>query len=481
MKLTQLIKDVKVEQTIAFKDVDVKDVNIDSNQVGKGSLFICLKGRDFDGHEFIRQVESYGAVGIVCEKKLNTALPQIIVKDTRKAMSKIAGEFYGHADRKMRVIAVIGTNGKTTTTHLIKNVLEKSGEKCGVIGTLGTYYLDNYIEPDLTTPDPLVLHKTFAEMYDCGIKTVVMEVSAHAVYYDKVFGVKFYAGIFTNFTQDHLDFFGDMDSYKNAKLKFFKQNKCKFILSNSDDDVGRELLAKYKNVLTYGINNPADVFAIDVKCTAKGSQFVINLFDSIYDVNLKIMGKFNVYNALATASTCALLGIKSEDIINSLNEVECVEGRLQCVYDKEFKVFIDYAHTPDGLEKAINAVRSATKNRLICIFGCGGNRDKSKRKVMGKISANNADLTIITSDNPRFEEPMDIIKEIEEGVLSVSKKFISIEDREQAIWYCLDMAKQGDCVLIAGKGSEKYQETLGIKKPYNDKYTVEEYFRSKHV
>jgi UDP-N-acetylmuramoyl-L-alanyl-D-glutamate--2,6-diaminopimelate ligase len=317
-------------------------------------------------------------------------------------------------------------------------------------------------------------------MYKNGIKTVVMEVSAHAIYYEKIKGVKFYGAVFTNFTQDHLDFFGDMESYKQAKMKFFKQNKCKFVVTNSDDLVGVEISKLCRNSLTYGIENPADVFAINIEENKEGASFVINLFDCIYDVNLKLMGKFNVYNSLATASACALLGVKPKDVVDALNNCSCVQGRLEKIYDKEFKVYIDYAHTPDGLKNVLQTLRTATLNRLINVFGCGGNRDKGKRAIMGRISAENADITVITSDNPRYEEPMDIIRDVEKGVLETKKKYISIEDRKEAIFYALDMAKKGDCVIVSGKGSEKYQEVLGIKKLYNDKDTIKEYFRGKN-
>lgn len=481
MKLLDLIKNLDVEKIIGNTDVVVEDVQTDSNQVGNNSLFICLKGNNFDSHDFAKQIERYGASAVICEKQMNVNITQIIVKDCRSALSVIASEFYGNVDKKMKLIAVIGTNGKTTTAHLIRNVLEKSGIKCGVIGTLGTFYGEQFVEPSLTTPDPIELNAILRKMYDSGVKTVVMEVSAHAIYYNKIKGLKFYAGIFTNFSQDHLDFFKDMQSYKRAKLSFFENNECEFFVTNSDDKVGAQICSICKKVLTYGIENPADVFAIDVEETKKGCEFIINLFDCVFGVKLNLIGKFNVYNALACACTCALLGVKPVSVIKSLNSVKEVEGRLEKIYDGEYKVFVDYAHTPDGLKKSLEALKTFTENRLISVFGCGGNRDVGKREQMGKISANIADVTVITSDNPRFEEPMDIIRQIEKGVLSQKKKFISIEDRKEAIFYALGMARSGDIVIISGKGSEKYQEVLGIKKPYNDKDTVNEFFRSKSI
>ena len=479
MKLKDLIKKLEVIKIIGATDVEVTELKIDSNAVTKGCAFICIKGKDFDGHEYIRQVEKFGAVAIFTQNELQTSLTQIIVKDTRAAMCVLASTYYGGVDKKMKLIAVLGTNGKTTTTHLIKNILENAGRKCGVIGTLGAFYAGKVKEPSLTTPDPIELHKTLADMYACGVRTVVMEVSAHAVYWGKVNGLKFQVAVFTNFTQDHLDFFGDMETYKQAKLKFFNDNECDFIVTNSDDTVGREILSMKKGALAYGIENPSDVFAIDIKSDANGSTFIINLFDCVYDVSINLIGKFNVYNALAAVSACSLIGVSPKKAVDGLIKADVVSGRLEKIYDGNFSVYIDYAHTPDGLEKSLLALRPIVKGRLISLFGCGGNRDKSKREIMGAVSAKNADFTIITSDNPRYEEPMEIINEIEKGVLLVNKNYVAIEDREDAIKYALDMLKPSDALLIAGKGSEKYQEILGIKKLYNDKDTVIEYLRRK--
>ena len=478
MKLTELLKGVEVDKIIGKTDINVKEVVFDSNKVVLDSLFICIVGKDFDGHEYVKQAQNYGATAIVCERELETFLTQIIVKNSRFAMSKIASNFYGKVDKKMKLVAVLGTNGKTTTSHLIYNVLKKSNVKCGLIGTLGTYYLDKFIEPSLTTPDPLELHKTLYEMYHHGVKTVVMEVSAHAIYLDKVKNIDFYCAVFTNFSQDHLDFFSSMENYKNAKLKFFKENKCKYVIVNSDDKVGREITKIREDCFSFGMDNPSDVFAINVNCKQKKSTFFINLFDHVGQVELNLLGFFNVYNALACASACYLLGEKPEKIIKALGSVKGVDGRLERVYSKDFDVIIDYAHTPDGLNKALLAIRPLVSNRLICVFGCGGNRDQTKRELMGKISGSLADFTIITSDNPRYEEPMEIINQIEKGVREKTKRYLIIEDREDAIKYAIDIAVKGDIVLIAGKGSERYQEVLGIKKLYNDKDTVIEYLRS---
>lgn len=453
---------------------DIKDVTADSSSVGEGSLFICINGGSRDGHRFAEQAQKYGAAAIVAERRLNVSVPQAIVKDSRAAMSLIASNFYGNPEKSLRLVAVTGTNGKTTTTHFITSVLMNAGIKCGLIGTLGAFYAGKTAETSLTTPDPLVLYKIFAEMANAGVETVVMEVSAHAAYLRKLYGLKFETAVFTNLTQDHLDFFGDMQSYKKAKLDFFKNNACKYIVSNSDDATGREISKINGRTLFYGIDNPADVFAIDVKEEDGETSFVLNLFDRVYSVRLALIGKFNVYNALAAATACALLGVSTDKVAEGLYQLKGVEGRLENAYSGKFSVYVDYAHTPDGLENALKALRNTAKKRLICVFGCGGNRDEKKRRVMGEISGKYADFTIITSDNPRYEEPMDIIFEIEKGVLKNSKDYVIVERREEAVAYALNMAKVGDVILVAGKGAERYQEIFGIKRPYNDKDTVKE-------
>ncbi|MBR2871783.1 MAG: UDP-N-acetylmuramoyl-L-alanyl-D-glutamate--2,6-diaminopimelate ligase [Clostridia bacterium] len=478
MTVKEVIDGLEIVKVIGKTDAQVKDVCIDSNSVVKDSLFICIKGENFDGHSFINQVQKYGAVAIVTEKYVRSAITQIIVKNTRKAMGKIASNFYGKPEKELKLIGVTGTNGKTTTAHLIYNILNANGIKCGVIGTLGTYYSDKFIQPNLTTPDPLNLYKIFREMVDNGVKAVSMEVSAHALYLDKLDGIDFEVGIFTNLTQDHLDFFENMEEYKKAKQSFFFKNKIKYAVLNSDDKVSFEISQNKKNVLFYGIDNPSDVFAIDIEQMEYATHFVINIFDAIHVAKIKLKGLFNVYNSLAAATACALLGVKTKNIVSALSEIANVSGRLETVYSGDFTVMIDYAHTPDGLEKCLTAIRETCKGKLICVFGCGGNRDVDKREIMGEISGKFADFTVITSDNPRYEEPMDIIWQIEKGILKHTKKYVIVQDRVQGIEYALKMAKEKDVVVVAGKGSENYQEIFGIKKPYNDKDTINNVIRS---
>lgn len=473
MKLEKIINGVETVRVIGDVSVEITDVTSDSNTVTRGGLFICIKGRDYDGAAFVRQAENYGAAAIVIEKPIETALVQVVVKSARKAMSVIAANYYGRACERLKLIGVTGTNGKTTTTHFITSILACAGIKCGLIGTLGSFYAGKYTEAKLTTPDPLELHKTLKEMEEAGVDTVVTEISAHAAYLDKLYGLKFEAAVFTNFSQDHLDFFEDMENYRNAKIKFFDENYCKYAVINVDDETGR-ILSNRENAITYGIENPADVFAIDVKRVRDGQRFVINLFDCIYSVELNLSGKFNVYNALAAATACALCGVKPKKAVEGLENLKGVNGRMEKIYDGGYSVYLDYAHTPDGLKNALSALKPIAEKRLICVFGCGGNRDEKKRALMGEISGEYADFTVITSDNPRYEDPMDIIYEIEKGVLRKTKKYVAVQERTEGIAYALDYAEKGDVVLIAGKGGEKYQEVFGIKRLYNDKDTVKE-------
>ena len=480
MKLSELIKNLQVEKIIGDTSIEISDIKIDSGAISSGNLFVALKGTEADGNDYVKQVEMYGGVAVVSEVESNTHLTQIIVKNARKSLSVLANNFYGNKGGKLQLVGVIGTNGKTTTSHMIYSILRTNKVKCGLIGTLGVFYNEQFIEPTLTTPDPLTLHKILANMYDEGIKVVVMEVSAHAIYFEKLYGLNFEVAVFTNFSRDHVDFFCTMENYKNAKLKFFNEYSYKYLVTNSDDQVGISLLNKGGKCVSYGLDNPADVFAVNVEEKVENTEFIINHFDCIYKVNLNFFGRFNVSNALAAATTCALMGIKPDNVFKGLERLSNVSGRMEKVYNGDFKVYVDYAHTPDGLEKTINAIRQTCKGNVITVFGCGGNRDKGKREEMGQISGKYSDFTVITSDNPRFEEPMQIIREIEKGVLKESRKYVIVENREDGIEYAIDLAKAGDVILIAGKGSERYQETLGIKRLYNDRDTVEELIRRKN-
>jgi UDP-N-acetylmuramyl-tripeptide synthetase len=310
-------------------------------------------------------------------------------------------------------------------------------------------------------------------MVKWGVEYVFMEVSAHSLYYEKVEGIRFDVGIFTNCTQDHLDFFKNMQAYADCKRKMFKAGRCKYAVINSDDKLGVELLSESLGSISYGIENPADVFAVNIVESLNGSTFVINLFDELYDITLNLCARHNVYNAMGAAAAARLLGISTEYIASGLKALKGVSGRMERVATYNGAgIFVDFAHTPDGLEKSLTALRPLCKGKLYCLFGCGGNRDKTKRPIMGKIAANCSDFCIITSDNPRYEDPYDIIAEIEKGIKPTGKPYVCITSRESATEYALKLVQQGDILLVAGKGGECYQEITGIKHSYNDNIVI---------
>lgn len=473
MKLKELIKELRYEEIHGGENLEISGLCSDADAVNAGDLFICYKGTHFDSHSVVDRAVCNGAVAIVCEIAPEGDIPYVLVHDGRAAMAVLARTFYGYADKKLRLVAVTGTNGKTTTTYMLKSIFDKNQTKTGIIGTLGIAYGGIFISPELTTPDPLFLHSVFADMVRCGVEYVFMEVSAHALYFDKIHGLRFEAGIFTNCTQDHLDFFKDMQSYAECKLKLFEGGRCVRAVVNSDDRLGAELAAALPDCVSYGLENPADNFAVNVTERMDGSSFVINLSDEIYEINLKMPALHNVYNALAAASCAKLLGVRIDVIAKGLEALEKVDGRLERVaHYNGGEVFVDFAHTPDGLEKSLSALKKLCKGSLYCLFGCGGNRDASKRPLMGEVAAKYADFVIVTSDNPRYEDPYEIIAQIEKGVKKSDKKYVAVTDREIAIEYALNLLGEGDILLVAGKGGENYQDVMGIKHSYNDNTVI---------
>lgn len=468
MKLSELIReiDARVEGSA---ETEIKGLCTDSTRVSEGDLFFCYAGGKHDSHDYAKDAVKGGAVALICERPLDSGVPEVIVPNARAAVALLARRFYGYADKKLKLVAVTGTNGKTTTTYMLKSIFDANSDKTAVIGTLGIAYGDKFISPELTTPDPIFLHSVFSDMVACGVKYVFMEVSAHAIYFDKTAGLKFEVGIFTNCTQDHLDFFGNMEDYAACKASFFKKGACALSVLNSDDALGARLMAETENAYSYGLENPADTFAVNVTQTLDKTTFVINLFDELYEIELALAGLHNVYNALAAATAAKLLGVKTETIARGLSALKTVSGRLERVAKYNgATVFVDFAHTPDGLEKSLSCLRNLCKGKLYCLFGCGGNRDTGKRPIMGEIAAKYADFVIITSDNPRYEDPYDIICQIAEGVKKQGGNFVSVTEREAATEYALKLLCEGDVLLVAGKGGETYQEIMGIKHDYND-------------
>ncbi len=450
-------------------DEEITGLCTSSAAVGKGNAFFCYRGEKYDSHSCAAQVRQAGAAVLVCERKLDCPLPQIIVPDGRAAVAKAARAFYGEADRKLKIVGVTGTNGKTTVTYMLDSIFRAAGKSTGVIGTLGVKFAGRDIAPELTTPDPIYLHSVFKDMADCGVEYVFMEVSAHALYFDKVAGIRFAAGVFTNCTQDHLDFFRNMQEYADCKAKLFQSGRCTAAILNSDDELGRSIAKECRGCITYGLNNPADVFAVDVEESLDGTRFVLNLCDELYEIKLKLPALHNVYNAMAAAACAKSLGINCDVIAEGLYSLGCVPGRLEHIGEYNgAHIFVDFAHTPDGLEKSLQSLKKLCAGKLYCLFGCGGNRDRAKRPLMGAVAAKYADFCIVTSDNPRFEDPYDIILQIEEGLRPTGKAYVTVTDRETATEYAVGLLSAGDILLVAGKGGENYQEIMGIKHCYND-------------
>ncbi len=491
MRLKELLEGLS-DYEIVFKneeyDREINGLFIDSRSARANGLYFCLTGGETDGHIFAQEAAQNGAAVLVVERKLAIDVPQILVKNSRVALSLLSGQFYENPSKKLKIIGITGTNGKTTTAYMLASILEKDGKKVGIIGTLGAKLGEHTFSQELTTPDPIALHCTLAQMRDLGAEYVVMEVSAHALHYQKVVGISFAACIFTNFTQDHLDFFKTMDDYKRAKKSLFDGQFTSVCIVNGDDETGREfgewrkknVNKQGKKTLYYGLNTPSDAFSIITSETLHGTECLLNVNDKLCRVSLALTGRHNVYNALA-AATCAIeLGASISSVSLGLSTLKGVKGRLERVarYNGG-EIFVDFAHTPDGLKKSLTAIRKHCKGRLICLFGCGGNRDKSKRAVMGETVAKLCDFCVLSSDNPRYEDPLDILAEIEKGYRRFSMRYVIVPNRKFAIEYALDFLRENDVLLVAGKGGETVQEIMGIKYPFNDNDIIEKIIKEK--
>ncbi len=471
MKLHQLVAELpKIRLT---SDAEIRGLCADSRIVTEGDAFFCFRGTHGDSHDYAGEALRRGAAALVCERELPVSCPQLIVPDGREAMARIAAAFYGHPERALKCVGVTGTNGKTTVTHMLYHILSECGQKAGLIGTLGARYLDRVIAPDLTTPDPIYLFSLLSDMRKAGTKVVVMEVSAHALALKKECPIVYDVGVFTNLTRDHLDFFGNMEDYGAAKASMFSRDRCRYAVLNADDPFSKKLERICGESITYGLETPAEAFAVVEQEGLRGSKVMLNVSDELCEAELGMTGRHNVSNALAAACAARRLGATSEEIALGLEETRSVDGRLE--WTASFRgadIFVDFAHTPDGLEKSLLALKEHCKGRLIALFGCGGNRDAGKRAKMGECAAKLCDFCIITSDNPRFEDPCAIMAEIEKGYRTVSDKYVAVEQREKATEYAVNMLQKGDVLLVAGKGGETYQEIMGIKYDYNDKAVI---------
>lgn len=464
------------------EQTEITSLSFDSNSCVTGSAYFCLVGGTFDGHDFCEQAVQNGAVAIIACKKIENefTVPIIVVDDTRHALAVASSRFFGDPSQKLKLVGITGTNGKTTTSYIVKSILSESGYRVGLIGTNGIFYGNTSIAPTLTTPDPIELNRALKNMVDDGVEYAVMEVSAHALKLNKIDGLNFEVVAFTNLSEDHLDFFGDMEEYRRAKAQLFLPYYSKNAVINVDDAFGRALSkACPLNLVTYGCDNPADVFAIDIKMSIDGLEFVINLCDEVEEIKFCMSGRFNVYNVLCAAATCKVLAVPLDKIKKGVQNLKKVDGRFNIINTTKYGIIIDFAHTEDGLFNILKAINEFKKGRVITVFGCGGNREKEKRAPMARVATSMSDFTVITSDNPRYESPDSIIDEIEKGVKN--RNYMRITDRREAIKFALEYADKNDIVLIAGKGAEEYQEINGIRYEYNDEAYVKQLIEDKGI
>lgn len=455
MKLSQILKGIKVLNE--YSDIDVLDVTQDSRLVKEGSLFVCIKGAAFDGHSVAGEMLTKGACAVVVEKDMGLD-NQVIVENTRGIFSYICANFFSNPAEKLKLIGLTGTNGKTTTTFLIKQILENVGKKVGLIGTVQNMIGDEAYPAKYTTPDPYELQKLFSQMVEAGCEYCVMEVSSQALAQGRVNGVRFAVGAFTNLTQDHLDYHKTWENYFNAKRLLFEN--CDIAVTNADDENGLKIIEglNFDKVVTYAVNrNDATYVAKNVTFKSNGVEYEL-VGDKIGRCSCPIPGRFSVYNSLCAVSCALALGISFEQVLMAISKSKGVKGRIEVVpCDRDFTIIIDYAHSPDGLENIISSLKEIAKGRVVTLFGCGGDRDKTKRPKMGKIAAELSDYCIVTSDNPRSENPSAIIQDILEGMKGVKTPYTVVENRKEAIAYAIEHAKKDDIILLAGKGHETYQ------------------------
>ena len=482
MKLSEIIKDIEVKAIIGNTDIDIADVDIDSRRVTSGHLFVAIPGTQTDGHQYIGKAIAQGAVAILCERipeDVETEKATIIqVSSTEAAVGPVATAFQGYPAERLKLVGVTGTNGKTTIATLLYNMFRKLGYRCGLLSTVCNYIEDEPIPASHTTPDPVELNRLLRRMVDAGCQYAFMECSSHAIAQKRIGGLKFAGGIFTNLTRDHLDYHKTVENYRNAKKQFFDMlPKGSFAITNADDKNGMFMVQNTKaTVKTYSARQMADFRARLVECHFEGMYLEIDG----REVGVQFIGKFNVSNLLAVYGAAVMLGQQPEDVLVVLSTLHSVAGRLEPIHSPEgFTAIVDYAHTPDALDNVLRAIHEVLngKGHVITVCGAGGNRDKGKRPLMAQEAVKQSDRVIITSDNPRFEEPQDIINDMLAGLTPQQmKKVVSIVDRREAIRTAAMMAQKGDVILIAGKGHEDYQEIKGVKHHFDDREVVRETF-----
>ncbi len=484
MKLKELFQGIDYEIISGDSDIEISGVQYDSRKVTPNSLFVCIDGFKTDGHLFALPAITNGATAVLVEKIIDVpnGVVMILTSNTRQALAKLARNYYGKPADSLKVIGVTGTNGKTTTTHLIKAILEESGKKTAILGTL--YAKIGEIEMDLgrTTPEALEIEEFMSLCRREGAEYLVMEVSSHALDLHRVDEIPFHAAVYTNLTQDHLDYHQDMDHYLQSKLKLFKMldGQDSISIINADDHYAAYFIeATSKKNITYGVDRPADVHAHDLQFNLKGSSFEFGYQEKKISINMQLIGRFSVYNALAAITWGLAEGVETKLIKKAIEKVSGVPGRFEQVpSDQDFTVIVDYAHTPDGLENILRTSRQIVENRLITVFGCGGDRDRTKRPIMGQMAARYSDFCIVTSDNPRSEEPEAIIADIIPGLdLVENSRYAIIVDRREAIRHAINFGKKGDLIIIAGKGHETYQLVKDKVLDFDDRKVAAEYLK----
>jgi UDP-N-acetylmuramoyl-L-alanyl-D-glutamate--2,6-diaminopimelate ligase len=481
MKLSDLLKNIKPISIKGDAEAEITGVDIDSRRVGQGHLFVAMKGTQVDGHKFIPKAIELGAAAVLCEdlpEALADGVTYVQVASTEEAVGPVATLFYGNPSKKLKLVGVTGTNGKTTIATLLYNMFRQMGHKCGLLSTVCNYIEGEPVPADHTTPDPIELNELLHRMVEAGCEYAFMECSSHAIAQKRIGGLRFVGGIFTNLTRDHLDYHKTFENYRNAKKAFFDGlSKEAFAITNADDKNGMVMVQNTKaTVKTYSVRQMADYKAKILECHFEGMYLDIDG----HEVGVQFIGKFNVSNLLAVYGAARMLGKKAEDILVVMSTLHSVSGRLEPIHSPEgFTAVVDYAHTPDALENVLNAIHEVLngKGQVITVCGAGGNRDKGKRPLMAQEAVKQSDKVIITSDNPRFEEPQDIINDMLAGLNAQQmKKVISIVDRREAIRTACMMAQKGDVILVAGKGHEDYQEIKGVKHHFDDKEILRDIF-----
>lgn len=478
MKLCEMLHGMPyLVDTRGNMEVDIESVTGKSREQVRNGLFFCIPGARFDAHDFAGEAVQNGCIALVVEHYLDIDVPQVRVSSCRGAVARMAAAFYGFPARQLKLVGITGTKGKTTVTYLVKAICEHAGFKCGSIGTTGSMIGQEHLASGLTTPDPIELQAMLRCMVDAGVQIVCMEVSAHAIDQLRLDGMVFEVGCYTNLSQDHLDYFHTMDNYFETKRRFFTSGMVRNAAINADEETAARVEEGLEiPYITYGIAQAADLFAREIEITENGVNFETRL-QGIHDIVIKLQltGMFNVYNALAAAACAMILGIPGTDIELGLESVKGVPGRLEVLpTGTPYKVILDYSHVPEALKNILLTVRQFARGRVIALFGCGGDRDQGKRPMMGEIGGNLADFCILTSDNPRSEDPNKILDMIEEGIKPTGKPYIVIENRREAIRYALNMGREGDIIVLAGKGHETYQEIKGVKRPFDEKVVVQE-------